>query len=268
MKAKIVTVRLTELKTNLFVRSALNQDHALLLAELLENGTDLPPIKITCDNVVIDGRHRIEAADLNKLTEIRAEVVEAVDESDVIAMAYQANCGGSLPPTTQDTEHTVKLLLDRGETIKRIAELLALPPGMARKYINEVKSKVTRAKLARAADAITEGGLTVAKAAEEYDVDPNKLKEVLSGHRRKNRQGIAEVHRTLTKQQKSASSRTAALLKRVIEQYEDGDVTEHQVREIFMHLDQGHKRSARTLVDWKKRFEGANSAKPPKKKAA
>lgn len=258
MKIKTETVALKDLKLNLFVRQALNQDHALFLAELVENGVRLPPIKITRERVVIDGRHRIEAHELNGRTEIVAEIVEIDDETDLIAEAYKANIGGSLPPTPQDTEHTIMLLLERGEPMKRIGDLLGLPAGMARNYINSVKSKASRQKLMKAAASITEGGLTVAKAAEQYEVDPDKLKEILSGHKRKHSQGVSEIQRGLTRTYKSLSSRNAALIRGLLEKYEDGDVTERQVRDIFTHIEQLQKRSTRSVSDWKKRYESVN----------
>ncbi|KKT00843.1 MAG: hypothetical protein UV76_C0007G0051 [Candidatus Nomurabacteria bacterium GW2011_GWA2_43_15] len=257
-RGRVETVALKDLKLNLFVRQALNQDHALFLGELLENGVNLPPIRITRKREVIDGRHRIEAYELNNRTEIEAEIVDIETESELIAEAYRANIGGSLPPTTQDTEHTIMLLLERGETMKRIGELLGLPAGMARKYINSVKSKISRQKLMKAAAAITDGGLTINKAAEQYEVDAEKLKEVLSGHRRKQKQGVAEVQRGLTKTYKSLGSKNAALIRSLLEKYEDGDVTERQVRDIFAHIERLQKRSARAVSDWKKRFGSMN----------
>ncbi|KKT24670.1 MAG: hypothetical protein UW07_C0010G0027 [Candidatus Nomurabacteria bacterium GW2011_GWF2_43_8] len=241
-RGRVETVALKDLKLNLFVRQALNQDHALFLGELLENGVNLPPIRITRKREVIDGRHRIEAYELNNRTEIEAEIVDIETESELIAEAYRANIGGSLPPTTQDTEHTIMLLLERGETMKRIGELLGLPAGMARKYINSVKSKISRQKLMKAAAAITD----------------EKLKEVLSGHRRKQKQGVAEVQRGLTKTYKSLGSKNAALIRSLLEKYEDGDVTERQVRDIFAHIERLQKRSARAVSDWKKRFGSMN----------
>lgn len=258
MRTKIETVALKDLQMNLFVRQVLNQDHALFLAELIENGVELPPIRITRERVVIDGRHRIEAYELNNRVEIKAEVEEVGTENELIAEAYKANIGGSLPPTPQDTEHTIMLLLERGEAMKRIGELLGLPAGMARKYINSVKSKTSRQKLMRATTAITDGGLTIAKAAEQYDVDPDKLKEILSGHRRKHKQGVAEIQRGLTSSHKSLSMKNAALIRRLLEKYEDGDVTEGHVNDIFVHIEQLQKRAARAVSDWKKRFDAAN----------
>lgn len=263
MRIKTETVALKDLRVNLFVRHALNQEHALYLAELIENGVQLPPIKITRERVVVDGRHRLEAHELNNKSEILCEVVDVRSETDIIAEAYKANVGGSLPPTPQDTEHTIMLLVSCGETMKRIGELLGLPAGMARKYVNSVKSKISRQKLMKAASAVTEGGLTVAKAAEQYEVEPEKLKEILSGHKQKHKQGISEIQRGLTRTHKSLSQRNAALIRNLLNKYEDGDVNEQQVREIFSHIEQLQKRASRAISDWKKRFDSANS-KPTK----
>ena len=258
---KSVRVPIKELKLNLFVRQALDQGHALYLAELVKNGVALPPIEITVDLTVIDGRHRIEAHELNNLAEIDAVVVDVADESELIALAYKANVGGSLPPTQEDTEHTVALLLDRGEAKKHIGEMLGLPAGMARRYINDVQSKVARAKLLRAAAAVTDGGLTVAKAAEQYEVDLDKLKGVLSGNRQKHKMGVAEIQRELTKKYKGASSKNAALFRGLLEKLEDGDVTANQVLAIFTHVESLQKRAARAVGAWRSRFEATARSK-------
>ena len=257
------TVKLPELEMNLFVRKELNQDHALYLADLVENGVEFKDLIEVTDrnglmNIIVEGRHRKEAFELNGVTSVKVKVLEFEDEAEMIAYAYKANTGGSLPPTPQDTEHTIMLLLQRGEAMKRIGELLGLPAGMARKYIGSVKSKASRQQLMKAANAVTDGGLTVAKAAEQYEVEPEKLKEIISGHKRKHKLGVPEIQRGLTQTHKSLSQKNASLIRSLIEKYEDGDVTERQVREIFDHLDQLQKRANRNIGDWKKRFEAAN----------
>jgi len=252
-------VKVAELQTNLFVRQALNQDHACYLGELISNGVSMKDSIEVADwnsalNIVVDGRHRKEGYELAGVDEVKVKVLEFESEAEMIAYAYRANTGGSLPPSPQDTEHTVMLLLERGETMKHVGELLGLPTGMARRYITVVRSKVTRQKLMKAASAVTDGGLTVAKAAEQYGVDIEKLKEMLSGHRRKSKVGIAEIQRNLTKTFKSISSRNAALIRNLFDKHEDGDVNEKQVAAIFDHLEQLQKKSARAVADWRKRF--------------
>lgn len=256
--SKMKTVDVADLKVNLFVRKEIDVEHALIMSLLMAEDVVFPPIKITEDNIVIDGRHRIEAYELNKITTVKCEVVEVENETDLIAQAYRANTGGSKPPTLADTEHTISILLERGESMVNIAKLLGLPTNMTRRYAQEVKSRMSRAKLVRAATAVTDGGLTIAKAAEKEGVDLDKLKEMLSGRRNKQKWGMPQVKRELTKLYRSIGSKNASTMRRLLDKYQDGDVTEKQVREVFSQLKALQKRSARSITDWEKRFEAGN----------
>lgn len=268
MKKRVgtVTVKLDGLKLNLFVRARLDEDHALYLAELLEGGVELPPILITEDKQVVEGRHRIEAHQLLNRTEIKAQVIGVSDETELIGMAYKANVGGSLPPTADDTEHTVMLLLQRGQSKKSIAELLGLPANMARRYVDEVKSRMNRAQLQQAVDAIAGEGLTIAKAADKYGVDPEKIKDILSV-RRKRKNSAADTQRRFTTLYRSVGASNANHLRRLLVKYEDGDVSLKQMHDIFEHLEHLQKESARKLADWKQRFE-AMAAKAAQEETA
>ena len=100
--------------------------------------------------------------------------------------------------------------------------------------------------------------LTVSKAAEQYAVDVNKLKETLSGTRRKHKQGIVEIQRSISQNHRSLSHKNAVLVRNLLDKFEDGDVSEKQVCSIFTHIEQLQKRSNRNVLDWKKRFESMN----------
>ncbi|MES3004526.1 MAG: ParB N-terminal domain-containing protein [Patescibacteria group bacterium] len=266
---RTVTVKLSDLKVNLFVRKSLDQDHVLHLAELIEAGVEMNTlIQVTEDMNVIDGRHRKEAYDLAKKTEVRVQVLRMDDESELIGYAYRANTGVSKLPTSADTDHTIMLLLEKGESMKRIGELLGLPTSVARKYAMEVKSRMARAKLQRAVDAVTEGGLTTVKAAEQYGVDLDKLKESLSGRRKKGKKGVAEILANLGRNQRSHSQKVANALRSLQDKYEDGDVVERQVRQILQHIEEGNARSARSLTEWKKRFDAITNKSASLKKSA
>lgn len=108
---KAVKVAIKDLRINLFVRKELDVDRVLDFALKMESGVEFPPIIITPNMDVIDGRHRIEGADTCGRTEILAVFQDVQDEVELICTAYNANVGGALPPTTNDTEHTVMLLL-------------------------------------------------------------------------------------------------------------------------------------------------------------
>jgi predicted transcriptional regulator len=255
-------IKLSDITVNLFVRKQLDTDHVMYLAELIESGVTMSsPIKVSEDMIMVDGRHRKEAYELNNINEVEVEIYKFNSDAELISEAYKANTGGSKPPTPQDTEHTVMLLIDRKEKINRIAELLGLPQSLARKYASEVKSRMNRAKLQRAAAAITDGGLTVAKAAEQYEVDGEKLKEILSGRRRKHKNGVQDLHGDLTRNYRSIGSKNGRAMGSLLEKFQDGDVTAKQVRDIFAHLKKLQDQSKRAITDWQKRFEAIADSK-------
>jgi len=260
------SVLLADLKANLFVRQQLDADHVVYLAQLIEAGVNMrDPIEVTADLSVVDGRQRREAYDLAGVTSVTVRVIEFESEAELISYAYRSNVGGSLPPTPADTEHTVMLLLDRGEPKRRIGELLGLPTSLARKYIAGVEAKRARALLQEAVSAVAEGGLTVAKAAERFGVDLDQLKEKLSGQRPNGRENLAEVQRKLSNRFRSGGQKNAALLRSLLEGFGDGDVTEKQAKDIFRHLERLQLRSIKAVADWRSRFEALVASRQAEK---
>lgn len=258
---KEISVKIADLVTNLYVRQELNEEHAILLAELLANGTALPPIKITPDHRVIDGRHRIEAHALCDRTEITAEVVNLTDEAEIIAAAYQANANGPLPPTAADNEHTIVCFLQQGVTITKIAQFMGLPTKLVRKYVEGVKAKEARARMAQAKRDVTDGGLSVPKSAEKNGVDPENLKEALGGRRQKKSDDVRSIQAALVKRAKSASSTNAALFRGLLKAFEDGDISAKEMKEIFADIKRQQAKQVRAVAQWERRFE----AKLPQK---
>lgn len=255
---KTATVTLAELHTNLFVRKALDQEHAIYLGELISAQVEMRDlIEVTeRDGLteIVDGRHRKEGYELAGVSEIKVKVLEFENETEMIAYAYRKNTGGSKPPTLEDTDHTITLLLKRNESMKSIGEHLGMPASLVRKYAADIKSRMNRVALQAAMTAVTDGGLTITKAAEANEVDVDKLKELLSGKRKKHKDGVGEVQRLLTSTFKSLGLKNAAAIRKLLEKLEDGDVTADQVTEIFKHIDQLQRRHTRSIADWKSRF--------------
>ncbi len=260
--AKSIQVKIEELKTDWFVRTGLNQDHVLHLAELIEAGTQLPPILVTSDMLVVDGRHRIEAYALNDYTSIQAMLVDSRDKVSLIAEAYLANIGGALPPTPADTEHTIKLLVGSGVSMKKIAELISLPPEITRRYVNSVKAKESRQRMAQAVDAVVHGGATVDEAADQFRVKPSALQEQLSGGRRngnRSARGVPDIHKQLTSQNKSIGQKLKHMVDAAERLHADGDATTAEVLDLMDHVVLGLQRSLSTHVDRRMRFRAANN---------
>lgn len=262
------TVEVGEIEENLFVRRAIDQDHVLYLAELIEAGVEMSdPIDVTITEagkmMIIDGRHRKVAIELNGIIEVKVRVLSFGSEAEMIAYAYQANAGGSLPPTQGDTEHTIALLLDKGQAKKQISGLLNLPSSLAKKYISQVELRLKRAKLNQAKVAVLDGGTAVPKAAAQFGVDENELREALGGGKRQSKKAadIALIHRDLTSQFRSSSQRSARLIMKLFDQLDDGDVTPKQVEKVLDHLAKLVQQSASTLAGWRSRFTAKTNTK-------
>ena len=230
-KPQVVIRKLADLKVNLFVRKQLNEDWVLQMSYLIQAGEKLPPIEILADNTIVEGRHRVEGHQVAGKDEIECVIVEFKDELDMISHAYQANTGGSMPPSQADTEHTITLLLERGATKAAIGRLLGLPSGVARTYINSVQSRINRTKLMSAVDSVAHGGVTVPKAAQAHGVDVDKLRAAISGRKKKG-DGFKSIMGQLTRNSRSYSQRTAAMFRKLFERREDGDVSRGHVEKL------------------------------------
>jgi hypothetical protein len=144
----------------------------------------------------------------------------------------------------------------------KIPEALGLPAKMVRTYIDTIDSKRKRQVLMSAISAVTDDGLTVAKAAEQYGVDLQRLKDELSGRRKKKGQnGVGEMSAELTSSFKSIGNSTAALLRKAVQKFDDGDLTAGQVLGLFEDVERLQKLAAKAVADRRKRFEAAAALK-------
>jgi len=259
---KDVPVSLSQIQVNMFVRQELDYKHVEFLKGLID--ADEPLANMQCvrndagELILFDGRHRKEAwyaAGYERRIKIDIVSVGNGSETDFIAAAYAANAGGSKPPTPADTEHTIELLLEREEKMEKIAETLGLPQGMVRKYVNEVKSRLTRAKLQRAASSVTAGNMSVQQAADNHKVNFTALKKLLSARVSKKKEGIDEMVRTITHGYKSVLMRNQKFIRNLLDAFDDGDVDEKRINRVFAHIAEQQKTGARNLEEWKKRFE-------------
>src|SRR3989344_3424200 len=213
-------VKLAELCENLFVRQSLNHDHVLALAELIQAGAKTHSlIEVTeIDGVmtIVDGRHRKQAFELNNILDVEVKVLKFDSEEEIIAYAFKANTGGSLPPSTDDIEHTVRMLLERKVPRKSIAKMLGLPEELGEKYVKIVQSKIARAKLHRAAAAVVDDGLSAPKAAETYGVNLDVLRQLLSGHKKQGKTTVVQKKAALKKGLRAFSSKQGTLIKNLM----------------------------------------------------
>lgn len=253
--ARKKTLAISEIVLRFYVRRHLNEDHMLQLAMLYDEGVSLPPLQITTDNELIDGRHRLEALKYLNRTEVECEVVECDDFNEIVAMAMKANMGGSLPPTRDDIEFTIRQLLERGLSVNRIIDLIPLPKGMARTYITSVKAAIARAKMNQAVNDVAEGKLNPSQAAEKYEVDLESLKTELRGKRKSRVKTLKAMKASVSRDFRSLSSRNAARYKALLQQYADAEIGEKNTEAVLNHIEHCIGEVQQRLGEWRARYD-------------
>jgi hypothetical protein len=189
----------------------------------------------------------------------------------MIVYALRANTGGALPPTSDDFEHTIRLLQAQGLTPKRIMDLLdqkdlfgsmILARPIVRRYLNDIASKEAKVRLRKAVLAVTDHKYTVPRAAREFTVKEQTLRDELRG---KKTDKSAETKFTFWKKDTAMQCRVLTQknvqrFKKVIEAVEDGELNEGIGRLLFEEALRALKRVERSTLDWQARFEASVKA--------
>jgi len=260
---EVIDVEITSLQIPFYVRRKLDEGWTLQLAELVENGTSLPPIKVYRGKdgkwYVRDGRHRIEAHKLLDRKHIKALIVApARDEVGEISAAYNDNAGGALPPSKEDMAHTITLLLGHGLRPAQIAALIpTFPQSLVRKYVDTIHNREKQARLREAVGAVADGELNAPQAAEKYGVDLDQLRTAIGGKKKASVARAAEVVRGLQQRALSYSQTNAQLMKKQVEGFLDGDITGHQLDVVVKRLIDATKRTWVSAQGWQARIEDA-----------
>lgn len=266
-KSNVFDLELSLVDADLFVRTELNEDWMITLADLIFAGTELPPIDVVSvgDRFrIVDGRHRKAAYEylvtsglLNKTT-IPAKLIEVTGgEVGLICASYKANVGGSLPPTKEDTEHTIEALLDAGASKKNIGLLLNLHTSLARKYIDSVESRIKRRRVNKAALAVAQESLTIPQAAQIHNVDVDELKTrmgVKPGRKKKIIDFVSDGVAQYRKRHKGLSASRGKFLAELVRRVSEAEVTPQRAIDVFNDLQKQIRGDLRLIEDWKKRL--------------
>src|SRR5689334_10759410 len=122
-----VTVQLDQLRQTFYVRTALNQDHVIYLADLYETGEKVKPIIVNEKMEIIDGRHRFEAMHALLLwKEGLAFIAKGMSRQEMLVEALRSNMGGTLPPTPTDIQGVIQQLASEGVRTSDIADMLPI----------------------------------------------------------------------------------------------------------------------------------------------
>ncbi|MSU54418.1 MAG: hypothetical protein EXS48_01070 [Candidatus Staskawiczbacteria bacterium] len=258
-KQKLQMVKLVDIDQEIFVRKTLDQEWAFHLAQLMENKVELPKIWVVFDPAtdkwkIVDGRHRLAAYFLLNLTEVEVEVVEVANTLDLISKAFRSNVGGSKPPTRADIDYAIEACLNEGAGERKIPEVLGMPAGMLRGPIQLVKARMKKQKINAAIDLMAANNLRPSEAAEVAGVDEEELRTATKTNRKRGKGKIQDVTIELTKQFRTFGRRNNLMVEKLIQQFDDGDISAAGVVKILEHRQQLQKRQTKTLEDQMGRF--------------
>jgi len=112
------------------ISKPIDDDQVVLYAEAMKAGDKFPPIVVYAlknDFIVMDGNHRVAAADIADLTELPAYIVEDPSPAQVETFTYEANTKHGLPTLLQDRLRQSIYLVDKGVTATAAASALGVP---------------------------------------------------------------------------------------------------------------------------------------------
>lgn len=254
---KEVSLPISGLVEKFYVRRILDDDTVINYALIYEADPErMPPIKVTPDWVVVDGRHRVAAALYAGLKEIKAIVIPTPEDfGELIVTAFTCNVGGAKPPTKQDITLTVKSLLQLGWSSAKIAKSLPFPLSVARRYVSDTQTSIRRALINQALDAVNEQNLTLAQAAAKYGLEPQELKSRINSQRRTGPIEVEAVKGNMSTRYKGYTLQNTLAINRVFDDYLDGQLSEVKVRDILTHLGKLSKSHMESILGYRERFE-------------
>ena len=241
MSHKYALRPLADIATRFFVRAQVNvnNEHVLLLKRLYETGAKVPPILVTDDNVMIDGRHRMAALEMLGRTETLCEVVNVESRADAIAMALAANAGGSLPASNNDINHVIRLLLEQRKSTGDV---------------KEVKKNEGEVRLKRAVAALRNDDITIGEAAEKYGVEVSSIRNRIKAPETSNVSNISHVIGGISLRALSFSASMREIARKAIKQREEGLVDDAYVLAILDEMDRYIKLMAQANTERRARM--------------
>lgn len=174
----------SSIRVTTYVRDSEDQDRVNQLVEFLRGGGKTPPIWITDDFQIIDGRTRLAA---HELAHKKIEWVKKgeLSREEIIFMGLQENVGGSKPPTEADIKHNIRKLLEEKTSRPVIIDRMQAIFCWQRKAIVEIvdheELSVHKENTLKAKKAVISGGKTFEEACKEFGVKAKSLERELLG---------------------------------------------------------------------------------------
>ncbi len=252
----IIEVEISKLKDSFDIRSLLNQEHILFLWGLIDAGVELPPIKITKDFSIIDGRHRRDAYEHANIPIIKAEIVDTDSTIEIVKQALEANWGGALPLTKNDLYRTMTILINRKYSKDRIFNEFKsiLPMALIRSSHHNAVWQINNKKVNEAIDLIRTSNLTVKKAAEIIGISEKSVKDKLD-RRKIGDNGNPHLKGTLSKMFTHFDKSLGKVVSKIFQDFEDSEQTKLETETILKFLAKLIINQNRMYADWQKRWD-------------
>jgi hypothetical protein len=248
----IIQVKISELKDRFGIRSIINHEHELYLWSLIEGGVPLPPIKITKDYYIIDGRHRIEAYKDANIEIIEAEVINEDSTIEIVKLALSSNIGGPLPPTKNDICRTMILLVEKKYSRKRIFDEFSkiLPKSLIRTSYHSAVWKINNNKKNDVFDLLAKGS-TLPVISKALDIPKEKIHEWIKNRKvSTNGTGRMEIRQMFT----HFNKKLGKVFSNILQACEDGEKTKMETESIIQFLSKLISNQNRMYSDWNKRW--------------
>lgn len=246
---KVISVDLDKIWINIKVRITIEEERVLQFAMLYESkGADaLPPLEVTKDFELVDGRTRYEGISLARnpvddksFTHVNCVIVEFDNEAEKLIYASKANMGGSKPPSNGDIEMVFQMLLEGGKSrkfiIKEYSEIIGSKTVVQR--LDWIESKMAKQRKSAAADEVKYKGATLPDAAAKYNVNLKALQDFMSNTKKDTKKASNDVEcmRTLFKRKHFAVASTATKqFKQLLKKFEDGLISVTEVNDFLKY---------------------------------
>ncbi len=261
-------VQFKDVKEPFFVRVGLDEGRVRYFIELYESGAKVDPPTITEDRNLVDGRHRKAALIRLEHAGTEFNVTPNAPKEDLIIRAFKANSGGPKPPTQDDLDHTLELLLETGvsrETIlKRMTSTIPFPRLLVRRHLSDVQSKIAKRRLNEAMEAMADEklNLTVKEAAKKFNVNPSSLRARLkASSNAKKRTEAEDIRGSLTKRFHSFAMSNSHVMRKTILAYKDGEISLKEALAVIEYAKRLSKHFDHSIREWEKRLNKSRSSK-------
>lgn len=254
-------VNFAEICITVYVRTQLTEERMRFFADLYTSSASstIPPIVVTSDNKLVDGRHRMAALKFLGEDGCVCDIVDCKDNFDLTIAAMKANVGGSKELTVADIRQSIMRLLEEGNSQRKIIAQLPFPKECSRKWTKESFTMRKQQKTTLAVREVLAKQSTVAEAAHRYHLQVRVIQNAVTRSEKKEAEGelsnVGAVKGHLTSRYYHLSRSMGNYIKKLMERYSAGDFTESQIRDIMAHVLHQARVHLGGMTDWNDRLD-------------